>query len=204
MRISVTGRAAETLEMVTSATAVLRRLVTVDTSDGGMTAGKHKAGLLMTREVESRGVKGGLVVALLTTVEVRCAGELIAVHVLMAGDATGDFDFEYGCAAGRHMTLRAGHFGMLRKQRKRGGFVIGDGILRRLEAIHGVAGFAAAAVDSRQELPVVWIGLMAVGAHTVGDGGLEVSTAMTDITTDFKVLSSKWVLRPGVVELRHE
>lgn len=88
MRISMAGRAVQNFVMIESATAALCRLMTVDASDGDMTAGKHEAGLLMARQVESRRVKGGLVVALFTTIEVRCAGELIAVYVLVAGDAT--------------------------------------------------------------------------------------------------------------------
>ena len=113
-------------------------------------------------------------------------------------------DFEYGGAARRHMALRAGDFGVLRPQRKCRGFVIGHGILRRFEAVHRVAGFAAAAIGPRQELPVVRIGLVAVGADIVRDGRLEVSAAMTDVPTHFKVLSSKRVLRLGVVELSDE
>ena len=50
-----------------------------------MTAGEHEAGLLMTCEIESRRMKCGLVVALLATVEVGCACELVAVYVLVAG-----------------------------------------------------------------------------------------------------------------------
>ena len=72
---------------------------------------------------------------------------------------------------------------MFRAQRKRRGFVIGHGIFRWLEAVHAVAGFAAATVGPRQELTVVRIGLVAVGADIVRDRGLEVSAAMTDVTT---------------------
>lgn len=48
------------------------------------------------------------------------------------------------------------------------------------------------------------IGLVAIGAEIMGDGSLEVPTAMTDVTTYFKVLSSKRVLRLRMVELSDE
>ena len=85
--------------MVESAAPAFCRLVTVNARDGDMTAGKHEAGLLMACEVESRRVERGLVVALLATVEVGSARELVVVYVLMAGDAPDHFDFEYGGAA---------------------------------------------------------------------------------------------------------
>ena len=74
--------------MIESAAAVLRRLVTVDAGDRDVTAGKHEARLLMASQVESGRVERGLVVALLATIEVGCSRELVAVHVLVAGDAS--------------------------------------------------------------------------------------------------------------------
>src|SRR5664279_2288968 len=204
VRVSVAGRAAQKIKVVQSATAAVRRFVTVNASDGDMTAGKHKAGLLMTREVESGRVECGLVVTLLAPIEVRCARELVAVYVLVAGDATRYFDFEHGGAARRNMALRAGHFGVLRPQRERRGFVVSHGIFRGFEAVHRVARFTAATVGPRKELPAVWIGLVAVGADIVRDRSLEVSGAMTGLTPHIKVLSCQRILGLGVVELSDE
>src|ERR1035441_9466344 len=105
----------------------------------------------MTREVESGRVECGLVVTLLATIEVRCARELVAMYVLVAGDATRHSDFEYGGAARWYMALRAGHFGVLRPQRERRGFVVSHGIFRGFEAVHRVARFTAATVGRSEE-----------------------------------------------------
>lgn len=136
VRVSVAGGATQKLEMVESAAAAFRRIVTVDARHRNVTTGQHEARLLMPGEIKSGGVKRGLVVALFAAIEVRSARELVAVYVLVAGDATGHFDFEYGGAAGRHMALRASHFSVLRPQRKCRGLVVSHGVFRWFEAVH--------------------------------------------------------------------
>ena len=107
MRIGVASRAVQAVETIERAAPPLRRLVAVNAGDRDVAAGEHEPRLLMTCEIESRGMECGLVVTLFATVKVGSACKLVVVYVLVAIHTSGRLDCEYGGAPSRHMALRA-------------------------------------------------------------------------------------------------
>ncbi len=75
---------------------------------------------------------------------------------------------------------------------------------RLLETVHRVAALALAAVLTLGKLPVVRIGLVAVGAEVMRYGRLEISGSMAAVTVQVEVLSEQRVMRCRVIKLGRE
>ena len=164
------GITAQVVEVEDGRAITLRCLVAVDTGDRSMPASQRKARLLVTCYVERRVVECVLVVTAFTAIEVWRSGELIVVDVLMAIEALRRLGAEYRRSSRRHMALRAGNIRVFGAQRKVGLAVVGHRELRRLESVKRMARIAAATVGASEELSIVWIGLVAVGACVMRDG----------------------------------
>lgn len=204
VRIFMAGGAAQPIKVIDNVASAGRRFVAIDARHRDMSTGEHKARLLMTRQVKYGCMKGGLVVALLATVEVGSASELAFVYVLVAIDACGRLNLEYRGAAFRNMALCALHIGVLLPQRKRCGFVVSHRVLRRLKAVNRMAGFTFAPIGALQELSAVRIGLVTIGAEFERDRSLEIAAAVAGVTAHVEMLSQKWVFGLGMIKLSHE
>ena len=114
-------------------------------------------------------------VAILASVLMRWAGELIVVRVLVAVQARCKLDLVNRILAGGQMTLSAFHGHMLPSQRIPRCVVLLHAEERRLPAFHRVTFVAFAFLRPRLELPFVRVGLMAVGAIRKRQGFFEIT-----------------------------
>ena len=176
-----------------------RRFVAFLAGGGYVCAGQLKAGLLVLRKCEGRGVEPGLVVTVLAAVLVRRPFELPSVCILVAVEAFGVGHAVQRPAAGnRDVALGTCHPGMFAGQRIRALLVPGQVEGRRFEAGVGMAGGAILGF----ELAVVRIFAMAVRASFVGDGFLEVGVPMAfeALVVQFRMLAQEGETGLRVIE----
>lgn len=153
---------------------------------------------------EVRSLERGPVVALFAVILPGCARKLTLVFVFVAINALRELDFVAGILAGRRMTGSARYLLMREHYR-----IVGFGMIRNSECsrdptLHRVATLAAAAIGPLEELAAMRIGLVAVCAGVVRDGGLEVRILMAGQAWNVKVLSKQREFRLGVVKCRRE
>lgn len=201
VRVAVAGGAAQIVEVKYGCARSRRRFVAIDASHGHVSASQRESCLLMTRQVEGCAVKGGLVVASLTTVEVRGSSKLAVMDVLMTVEALRCLDPEYRGTSCRYMTFFTGNIRVFCAQWEAGLAVVGNRELCRLEAVDRMARIASAAVRTSKELSVVGVWLMAIGAGGVRYGRLEVSIVMARLAGDIKMFTFERVFRFAVIKL---
>ncbi len=136
---------------------------------------------------------GGLVplqrVTALAGVKVRSPGELPVVLVFVAIGAVRKLNLEKRVFAFGDMTLGAFDGEMFPFERIGGSAVIFCRKGRRFEAVHGVAPGALGAARPLRELPIMWIGLVAIHALGECDRLLEISTSMAERAIHGRVLA---------------
>jgi len=129
MRIGMTCCAGKFAEVVTCRTVFFRRFVAVNAGNGHMSAGQFEINLLVLGKRHGRLVKVCFVVALLTTIQIRCVCKLATMHILVAIQTQGELDFVEGRLSRRGVTLCTNDVSMLLPQRKCRLAVFADAIL---------------------------------------------------------------------------
>ncbi len=189
VRVGMAGCTSEPVKMIRRGTSGLRRLVAIHAGDCDVPASQYERALLVACQRERRWFETGFRVALLTAIQIRCTSELCSVRVLVAVKTGRKSDFKKRAASCREVTLGALYGSVLGAERKPSHFVLGERKLGRFEVFDRVAGLAFSTVSTFRELPVVRIGLMAVGTELKCDLCFEVSTAMTRIAVHAQVFT---------------
>lgn len=120
VRVLMADGAGSVVELVQNDLLELRRgafLMAIGTGGREMSPRERKAGLLMLRQRECRGMIALQVMALLAAVEIGRGGKLALMIVLMAVHAFGELDLVERVLALRNMTAGALHFRVLEFQR---------------------------------------------------------------------------------------
>ena len=161
-----------------------------------------KAGFLVLGERERRRLKGVHRMATLAVVQPRRGGELAGMFVLVAVSAQPKLDFVLCRNTLGDMALGAFDLGVLSRERVIAGAVILHAKGGGLPGVHGVAGLALATVFALGKLTAVRIRPVAIRAELVGNGGLEVATAMAGLAKHGLVLSPQREVGLVMIELR--
>lgn len=183
---------------------LFRFFVAVATRNRHMASGQDELRLLVLGQRKRRGFVSLDGVAFIAGVEIRRRHKLPGVLILMAVGAILEFHFEQRVLAFRDMALGALHSGVSAHQRIRAGRVLFYTERRRLPALHGVTIGTFGSSRTFRELPIVWIGFMAVGALVEQQRFLEVSAGVTLLARHSGMLALKRILGLGVIEILGE
>ena len=162
---------------------------------------QRKSNLFVAGEGKRRWNKTVQVMALFAAVQIRRAGELGIVIVLVAIRALREFDLVQRLPALGNMTFATLERCVLARER------IGRLLMRLrvkqrwLPAVDGVAGSTFAAVGPIGELAGVRV-FVAIGALGKFQGPLEIAVCMTEQAVDRLVHAEQRILRFGVIEIR--
>lgn len=167
---------------------------------GDVPTGEGEVSLLVFGQGEGRWLIAFERMATIASVEVRGCGKLSRVPIAVAIGAMIEFDFEQGVLPFRDMTLSAFQSGMPTLQRIGGRGVLFHREPGRLPPLHGVAGSALPTTDTLRELPLVWIGLVAVHALGKYQRLFEVAIGVALRAIYRRVLSFQRELRPGMIK----
>jgi len=126
------------------------------------------------------------------------------MHILVAIQTKRELNFVEGRLPRRRMALRTGDVRVFLSQGERRLAVFADSILRRLEAVQGMARFAGALVGSLCELSAVGIRLMTVCTEFEGNLFLEVASVMASFAADLLVFPLQRILCRRMIELRRK
>jgi len=140
-------------------------------------------------------------VAALAGVEVRRPSELSIVLVLVAIGAVRKLDLEERVLAFGNMTLGTFDREVFPFERISGSGMIFCRKGRRLKTIHGVAGRAFRPLGPLHELPIMWIGLVAIHALRERDRLFEISTSVAERAIHRRMLALQRVLGLRVIEV---
>jgi len=165
-----------------------------------MAAGKLKSCVLVACQCEGGGTIALQGVALVTAIQVRSAGELFLVLVLVAVHTLCELEPVDCVLAFRNVALPALQRGMLQFQRISRIGVVLHGVLGRPEALNRVARTALTGIGPLRELPAVNV-FVAVSALLKHDHLLEVAAGVALHAPDCLMFSFQWVLRLGVIKL---
>ena len=146
---------------------------------GHMRPGQDKPRVLVLGNRECRAMKVLYGMAILATVLIGSGGKLFVMRVLMAIRAGREFHLVEGVFSGGRMTFVAGDGGMFSFQRIVRSRVLFHAEQRWLPALDGVALGAFSLARPRLELPLMGIGIMAIGALGEGQRLLEIACCVT-------------------------
>lgn len=163
--------------------------VTICTGNGNVAAGQHEVRLFVPNQRKRRGFIPLQRMAALAGVEVRSRRELGIVLVFVAIGATRKLNFEKRVFAFGDMTFGAFNGEMFPFERIGGSRVIFRREGRRFETLHCVASSAFGAGWALRELPIMWVGLMAIDALRESEGLLEISTSVAESAIHGRVLA---------------
>jgi len=179
----------------------LRELfVAVTARNRDVPASQDEVCLFVASQCEGRGLVAFKIVALVASIEIRCRRELPGMLIAVAVGAALELDFEESVFPLGNVTLRTLQSGMSSLQRIGRGRMVLHCELRRLPSIHGVTRGALCAGRPLCELPVVWVGFVAIHALLKSQRLLEVSAAVTLNAVDRRMLSEQRIFRFRVIE----
>lgn len=181
----------EAIEVIGHGLGIASRLVALDASYRQVTTRQNETALLVFREGECRRVEAFFGVALLALVKVRRAGELSLVCVLVTVGAKRELHFEERRLARRNVALRTVHAAMFAAKRKSGIRMVSGQKSRSFPALYRVTAFALSTVGPLCKLSIVWIELVTIGAKVVSDRSLEISSSVTCIARNLRVLAGE-------------
>lgn len=187
----MTGRAVQAIEMVWHDRVfrfLCRCLVAIDTGDCDVSTGQHETRLLVPRQRERRRLEFLFCVAAVTAVEVRSARELLLVRVIVAICATVEFDLVARRLSCRGVALCARDTRMFSAQWKSREVVFRKKELGGLEPLNGVARLAFSSIGPFCKLPIMRIGLVAIGTLLEGNLLLEIAPGMALDTSHLPML----------------
>ena len=203
MGIFVAARAAQILPMIDFGRLRLelaRLFVTIATSYRNVAAGENEVSILVPRQREGGWLVAVEIVATITRIEKWGTRELSAMPIGVAIRAALKFDFEKSVSSPWYVTLCALNFRVPTLQRVGGGRVLLRSEGGGFPSLHGVTPGALSTARPFHKLPVVRVGLMAIGALLKRQRLLKVTAAMALDTTHVRVLPQQRVLGFGMIE----
>jgi len=203
VRVSVATRAGEILPVIDRARSWFEFggfLVAVGAWNRDVPARQNEVRLFVASQCERRWLIAFKVVAPVARIEIGRSRELAAVLVAVAIGATLESDFEQSIFALGDVTLRALQSGMPALQRIGRGCVVLHCEPRWFPPFHGVTRSALCARRPLGELPIVWVGFVAIHTLLKSQRLLEVSAAVTLNAVDHRMLSQQRIFRFRVIE----
>jgi len=195
MDVIMTACAGELIEVVQRYFCTGGRLVTPVAGHCFVPSGEGETGLLVFRQRVTGCLPGCPRMALLTSIAPWSSDKLALMLIFVAIHTKRKLDFESGILAGRNMACGALYLGVWKHDWVSGLRVVRYRECGRTPPLDRMATFASPSVRSLQELPAVWIRLVAVRTLFVGNRRLEICTLMARLARYFEMLAQKRIVR---------